>query len=402
MLTDAKIKKLKPPSENESEPNKHSDAHGLQLHIFKNGRMSWTYAYRLEGKQRSLTIGKYPQTTLAEARRKRDEARQQIDQGIDPNQAKKAAKRITDDTNSFKVLAYKWLADQEPTIKPRTLFRDKSLLDKDIVPFIGNMAIDEIRSPDVLAIAKRIEERGAGEIARRAISLVGRVIRQSMREGLTNNDPTTGLGEALKPRKVQHMARVSIKELPELLSKIDAYDGDTATRLGLLFLNLTFVRTNEIRFMEWVDVDFDIAEWRIPANKMKMEVEHIVPLSVQSLEILAQLKMITGQYKYVFFNTTTRKPYSENAFITALWRMGYKGRMTGHGFRGLASTILHEQGYMPEAIERQLSHAKRDKVAAAYDHAQHIPYRRTMMQDWANYLDNIRTGKVLQFVKAAS
>jgi integrase len=402
MLTDAKIKKLKPPLETESEPSKHSDAHGLQLHLFRNGRMSWTYAYRMDGKQRSFTIGKYPQTTLAEARRKRDEARQQIEKGKDPNQAKKDAKRITDNTNSFKVLAYKWLADQEPTVKPHTYGRDLSLLEKDLIPFIGNMAIDAIRSPDVLTAAKRIEERGAGEMARRAISLVGRVIRQAMREGLTNNDPTTGLGEALKPRKVQHMARIPAKELPELLRKIDNYDGDTATRLGLLFLNLTFVRTNEIRFMEWVDVDFDIAEWRIPADKMKMAKEHIVPLSTQALEILAQLKLITGQYKYVFFNTTTRKPYSENAFLTALWRMGFKGRMTGHGFRGLASTVLHEQGYMPEAIERQLSHTKRDKVAASYDFAQHLPYRRQMMQDWANYLDNVRTGKVLQFVKAAS
>ena len=401
MLTDAKIKKLKAPKENESEPSKHSDAHGLQLHIFKNGRMSWTYAYRFDGKQRSLTIGKYPQVSLAEARRKRDEARQQIEQGIDPSQAKKQAKAIIDNTNCFEIWARRWLADQEPTIKPLTHRRDVVLLEKDIIPFIGNMAINQIRSPDVLTIAKRIEDRGAGEMARRAISFIGRVIRQAMREGVANNDPTTGLSEALKPRKVKHMARIPAKELPELLSKIDAYEGDTATKLGLLFLNLTFVRTNELRFMEWVDVDIEAAEWRIPAHKMKMATEHIVPLSAQALEILAKLKLMTAQYQYVFFNTTTRKPYSENAFITALWRMGYKGRMTGHGFRGLASTILHEQGYMPEAIERQLSHAKRDKVAAAYDHAQHIPYRRQMMQDWANYLDNVRIGKVLQFVKAS-
>jgi integrase len=282
------------------------------------------------------------------------------------------------------------------------LIRDSSLIEKDLIPFIGNTAIGDIKSPDVLTAAKRIEERGAGEMARRAIGLVGCIIRQAMREGLANNDPTTGLKEALKPRKVQHMARIAAKELPELLNKIDAYDGDTATRLGLNFLNLTFVRTQEIRFMEWHEVDFEAKEWRIPADKMKMDVDHIVPLSDQALEVLEQLKPITGGYKYVFFNTSTRKPYSENAFITALWRMGYKGRMTGHGFRGLASTILHEQGYLHDAIERQLSHNEKDKVSAAYNHALHLPYRRKMMQDWANYLDNVRTGKVLQFVKAAS
>jgi hypothetical protein len=224
MLTDAKIKKLKPPSENESEPTKHSDAHGLQLHIFRNGRMSWTYAYRFDGKQRSLTIGKYPQVSLADARRKRDEARQQIEKGIDPNQAKKLDKVITDNTNCFEVLARRWLVDRQPTIKPDTYRRDSSVIEKDLIPVIGQIPIDKIKSPDILAAAKQVEERGAGEMARRAIRLAGCVFRQAMREGLTNYDPTTGLTEALKPRKVQHMARITAKELPELLSKIDVYE----------------------------------------------------------------------------------------------------------------------------------------------------------------------------------
>ena len=173
------------------------------------------------------------------------------------------------------------------------------------------------------------------------------------------------------------------------------------TRLGLKFINLTFVRTNELRFMEWSEVDFDAQEWRIPAQKMKKGIGHIVPLSAQALEILKQIKTTGLNSPYVFFNTASRKPYSENVFVTALWRMGYKGRMSGHGFRGLASTILHEQGYMHDAIERQLAHNEKNQVSAAYNHAQHLPYRRQMMQDWANYLDNVRTGKVLQFTKSA-
>nr|WP_297923001.1 integrase arm-type DNA-binding domain-containing protein [uncultured Agitococcus sp.] len=401
MLTDAKIKKLKAPTEQESEPSKHSDTHGLQLHIFRNGRMSWTYAYRFEGKQRSLTIGKYPQVSLAEARRKRDEARQQIEQGIDPSKAKKQAKEIIDNVNSFEVWARKWLLDRQSTIKPDTFKRDSSLLEKDLIPFIGQIPIDKIKSPEILAAARKVEDRGAGEMARRMIRLAGCVFRQAMCEGVTTYDPTDGLTEALKPRKVVNMVRIDTKDLPEFLSRIDAYDGDVLTRLGLKFINLTFARTIEVRFMEWAEIDFEAKEWRIPANKMKKETKHIVPLSAQALEILEEIKAMGLNSPYVFFNTASRKPYSENFITNAIARMGYKGRMTGHGFRGLASTILHEQGYLHDAIERQLSHNEKNKVAAAYNHAQHLPYRRQMMQDWANYLDNVRTGKVLQFVKAS-
>lgn len=398
MLTDARIRKIKP----KEKTKRYADEKGMYLEVTPSGGMYWRLKYRINGKENRYSMGVYGEVSLAEARAKRDDARKLIAQGIDPNQAKKQDKAITDNINCFEVLALRWLADRKSTIKPDTYRRDSSVIEKDLIPFIGQIAIDKIKSPDILAAAKQVEERGAGEMARRAIRLAGCVFRQAMREGLTNYDPTTGLTEALKPRKVQHMARIAAKELPELLSKIDVYDGDVLTRLGLKFINLTFVRTNELRFMEWSEVDFDAQEWRIPAHKMKKGISHIVPLSVQSLELLEQIKAIGLNSPYVFFNTASRKPYSENAFITALWRMGYKGKMTGHGFRGLASTILHEQGYMHDAIERQLAHNEKNQVSAAYNHAQHLPYRRKMMQDWANYLDNIRTGKVLQFVKVAS
>ena len=397
MLTDARIRKIK----SEAKTKRYADEKGMYLEVTPSGGMYWRLKYRIDGKENRYSIGVYGEVSLAEARTKRDEARKLIAQGVNPNQAKKEAKDIIGNVNSFEVWARKWLLDRQSTIKPDTFKRDSSLLEKDLIPFIGQIPIDKIKSPEILAAARKVEDRGAGEMARRMIRLAGCVFRQAMCEGVTTYDPTDGLTEALKPRKVVNMVRIDAKDLPEFLSRIDAYDGDVLTRLGLKFINLTFARTIEVRFMEWAEIGFEAKEWRIPANKMKKETKHIVPLSAQALEILEEIKAMGLNSPYVFFNTASRKPYSENFITNAIARMGYKGRMTGHGFRGLASTILHEQGYLHDAIERQLSHNEKNKVAAAYNHAQHLPYRRQMMQDWANYLDNVRTGKVLQFVKAS-
>ena len=397
MLTDARIRKIKP----EAKTKRYADEKGMYLEVTPSGGMYWRLKYRIDGKENRYSIGVYGEVSLAEARTKRDEARKLIAQGVNPNQAKKQAKEIIDNVNCFEVWVRKWLLDRQSTIKPDTFKRDSSLLEKDLIPFIGQIPIDKIKSPEILAAARKVEDRGAGKMARRMIRLAGCVFRQAMREGVATYDPTDGLTEALKPRKVVNMVRIDAKDLPEFLSRIDAYDGDVLTRLGLKFINLTFARTIEVRFMEWAEIDFEAKEWRIPASKMKKETKHIVPLSAQALEILEEIKAMGLNSPYVFFNTASRKPYSENFITNAIARMGYKGRMTGHGFRGLASTVLHEQGYLHDAIERQLSHNEKNKVAAAYNHAQHLPYRRQMMQDWANYLDNVRTGKVLQFVKAS-
>lgn len=397
MLTDARIRKIK----SEAKTKRYADEKGMYLEVTPSGGMYWRLKYRINGKENRYSMGVYGEVSLAEARTKRDEARKLIAQGIDPNKSKKQDKAIIDNINCFEVLARRWLADRKPTIKPDTYRHDSSVIEKDLIPFIGQIPIDKIKSPEILAAARKVEDRGAGEMARRMIRLAGCVFRQAMCEGVTTYDPTDGLTEALKPRKVVNMVRIDAKDLPEFLSRIDAYDGDVLTRLGLKFINLTFARTIEVRFMEWAEIGFEAKEWRIPANKMKKETKHIVPLSAQALEILEEIKAMGLNSPYVFFNTASRKPYSENFITNAIARMGYKGRMTGHGFRGLASTILHEQGYLHDAIERQLSHNEKNKVAAAYNHAQHLPYRRQMMQDWANYLDNVRTGKVLQFVKAS-
>ena len=212
--------------------------------------------------------------------------------------------------------------------------------------------------------------------------------------GKIKHNPATGLTKVLKPRQQQHHARIKINELPALLKDIDSDSGELLTKLGLYFLCYTFVRTNELRFMEWSEIDYQAQLWRIPAERMKMKRPHIVPLSRQALAILDQIKTLNLSNKYVFFNISTKKPLSENAFLNALERMGYKGRMTGHGFRGLASTTLHERQYMHEAIELQLAHDKENKISKAYNGAEHLPYRIKMMNEWADFVDNLKAGKI--------
>lgn len=400
MLTDPQVKKIKPPV-GKTAPDRYNDGQNLYLHVFSSGGKRWVMDYRFDGKRKSYSIGTYPNVSLAQAREKRNEARKLLNQGVDPNLAKKEAKVVQSGMDTFKALATAWMKDREGTIKPVTMTRDLSTFEKDLFPVIGDMPIDTIKGMHILAAAKKIEARGAAEMAKRSIPLAGAIFRYAIREGLIENDPTPHLGEALKPRKVKHMARIPLSELPKLLQSIDNYDGEVITRSALKILCLTFVRTIEMRFMEWSEIDFNNKEWRIPAEKMKMGALHIVPLSDQVIAILNDLKPFTGHRQYVFFNHSSHKPLSENAVLGALWRMGYKGRMTGHGFRGLASTTLHEQGKMHDAIEIQLAHTVGNAVSAAYNHAQHLAYRRTMMQDWADFLDEQRGGLIVPFPKAA-
>jgi integrase len=399
MLTDAYLRKVKLPPADQKTPNKHSDEKGLQLHVFANGGKYWRMAYRFEGKQKTFSIGIYPEVSLAQARVKRDDARKLLADGVDPTAAKKEDKRVESGQLTFKALALAWMDDRKDVIKPATMTRDLSTFEKDLFPSIGHMPIDTIKGVDVLNAAKKVEARGALEMAKRSIPLAGSIFRYAIRQGLIENDPTPHLAEALKSRKVKHMARISITELPKLLKDISSYGGDVVVVAALNLMCLTFVRTIEMRFMEWSEIDFDKQEWRVPAEKMKMQVTHIVPLSIQAVAILKSLIPLNGNKPYVFFNHSSYKPLSENAVLGALWRMGYKGRMTGHGFRGLASTTLHEQGYMHDAIEIQLAHTVGNAVSSAYNHAQHLDYRRKMMQDWADYLDELRGGQIVHFPK---
>jgi integrase len=393
-LTDSQIKRLKPSDTcTPSRPDKYSDGNNLRLWVRSTGSKVWVSDYKYANKRQSLTIGKYPAMSLADARQRNQQIKDLIAQGINPKQDKKRLQADTDDTKTFDALAQRWHKDRKSHIAPTTHSRDYSQYQRDIKPTIGHLNIDEITSPDILAIGKAVEARGATDMARRAIRQIGQIFKQAIREGLTTHNPATDLTEALQPHKVKHHSRITSQQLPKLLQDIDAYGGDVLVKLGFWFMCYTFVRTQELRLMEWSEIDYKAKIWRIPAEKMKMDRPHLVPLAPQAMKVLKQIKAMSFSDKYVFFNTTTRKPYSTNAFITALWRMGYKGRMTGHGFRGLASTTLHEQEFMHEAIELQLAHEKENKISKAYNGAQHLPYRTDMMHQWAKFIDDAYAGK---------
>lgn len=394
MLTDAQIRKIKPLEKKK----RYTDEKGLYLEVTPAGGKFWRLKYRFNGRESTLTIGSYPEISLAQARRSRDEARIQLYQNIDPNAVKNQRLKQIDESTLFKSLAMEWMEDRKAVIKEATYLRDFSVFEKDLFPALGNMPIDQIKSKDVLACAKKIEERGAQEMAKRSIPLAGRIFRFAIRKGIIEHDPTPHLQEALKPRKIKHMARLDISEFPDFLERMDRYHGNLIIKSALQFMTLTFVRTAELRMMEWEEIDVENKLWRIPAHKMKMALPHIVPLSKQALEILEILRPITGIKPYVFYNYSTAKPISSNALLCAIRTMGYQGKMTGHGFRGLASTTLHEQGYMHDAIEVQLAHKVGNAVSQAYNHAQHMDYRIKMMQEWSDFIDILRNN-VIPFPK---
>ncbi|MDN5732879.1 MAG: integrase arm-type DNA-binding domain-containing protein [Psychrobacter sp.] len=400
-LTDSQIKRLKPSETcTPSRPDKYSDGNNLRLWVRSTGSKVWVCDYKYIDKRQSLTIGKYPAMSLADARQRNQQIKDLIAQGINPKQDKQRLQADADGTKTFDAIAQRWHDDRKAHIAPTTYSRDYSQYQRDIKPAIGHISIEDITAPDILAIGKAIEARGASDMARRAIRQTGQIFKQAIREGLTTHNPATDLTEALKPHKVKHHSRITSQQLPKLLQDINAYGGDILVKLGFWFMCYTFVRTQELRLMEWSEIDYQAKIWRIPADKMKMDRPHLVPLAPQTMAILEQIKALGFSDKYVFFNTTTRKPYSTNAFITALWRMGYKGRMTGHGFRGLASTTLHEQEYMHEAIELQLAHEKENKISKAYNGAQHLPYRTKMMNEWANFIDDAYAGRTDNVIRA--
>ena len=394
MLTDAHVRKIKPLEKKK----RYADEKGLYLEVTPSGGRFWRLKYRFNGRESTLTIGSYPEISLAQARRTRDEARIQLYNNIDPNAIKNDRLQQMDESKLFKALAMEWMEDRKTVIKENTYLRDLSVFEKDLFPVLGDIPIDQIKGKDVLACAKKIEARGAQEMAKRSIPLVGRIFRFAIRKGITENDPTPHLQEALKPRKVKHMARLDISEFPPFIERMDRYHGNPVIKTALQLMTLTFVRTAELRMMEWDEIDFENRLWRIPAEKMKMALPHLVPLSKQAIELLKILLPLTGRKQYVFYNHSTAKPMSSNAILCVIRTMGYNGRMTGHGFRGLASTTLHEQGYKHDAIEIQLAHRVGNAVSQAYNHAQYLEYRTKMMQEWSDFIDSLRN-KIVPFPK---
>lgn len=391
MLTDTSIKNAKPGEK----ARKLSDEKGLVLLVNPNGSKWWRFRYRFDGKEKMLGFGVYPEVTLKEAREKRDEARKMLRDGIDPSQAKKAQKASDSGADSFETIAREWFAKFSPTWTPSHGDRILRRLERDIFPWIGKRPIGEIKAPELLTVLRRIEERGAVETAHRASQNCGQVFRYAVATGRAERDPTGDLRGSIPPTKQKHHASITDpREIGALLRAIDAYEGGLIVRCALRLAPLVFVRPGELRKAQWSEINWGKSEWVIPAERMKMREKHIVPLSRQSLEILRELQPLTGDGKYLFPSPrTSDRPMSDNAILSALRRMGYTGdQMTGHGFRSMASTLLNEQGWHRDAIERQLAHAERDSIRAAYNYAEHRPERRKMMQSWADYLGELRKG----------
>jgi integrase len=389
-LNDIAIRNAKP----EAKQRKFYDSGGLFLLVTPKGGKWWRFKYRFGGKEKLLSLGTYPKVSLKDAREERDEIKKLLRKRIDPALKRKAEKQAEAGQGSFDAVAREWFVKFSQSWSQRHADTIEQRLENYILPNLGQRHINEITAPELLAVLRKIESSGYIETAHRVKQICGQIFRYAIATGRKDHDPAADLKGALPPAKPKRMASIiDPKGVGGLLRAIDDYKGSLVTQCALQFGVLTFVRPGELRHTEWEEIDFETAEWRIPAEKMKMKSPHIVPLSKQALAILKKIKPLTDQSRYVFPSERSySRPMSENTVNAALRRMGYtKDELTGHGFRSMASTLLHEKGWKSDIIERQLAHQERNKVKAAYNHAEHLSDRRKMMQDWADYLDVLRS-----------
>jgi len=391
-LSDKQCKSTEP----REKPYKLSDGMGMYLEIMPNGSKYWRMKYRFNDKEKRLAIGVYPETTLKEAREQRDKARKMLKDGFDPTFEKKEKKRISkiNAENSFEATAREWHEHNIPRWSEGYAKELLHRIERDVFPNMGAYPITSIMPPLILETMRKTEARGAHEIARRNLQCCGQVFRYAIGEGKAESDPTRDLVGQLKPYKKTHYAAFTAKELPTFLKALERNDARLYqhTRHAIKLILLTFVRTSELIQAKWNEFDFDEKLWIIPAERMKMGKEHVVPLCTQAIKILQTQKEITGQRDWVFPNQVRPiKSMSNNTILKALERMGYKGVMTGHGFRALARTTIREKlDYHSEIIEKQLAHKTLMAHGEAYDRTQFIDQRITMMQDWADYLDKVK------------
>lgn len=370
--------------------------------ITPSGGRWWRFKYRYEGKEKLLSMGTYPEVSLKDARDKRDSARKQVAAGIDPSSHRKAVKLTaeTNAANSFEVVAREWFSKLLPSWTEGHAEKILSRLERLIFPHIGARPIASITAQELLAVLRRIEAKGTVETAHRALQNCGQVFRYGIATGRAERDIGADLRGALASVKVKHHPSITEpKAIGALMRAIRDYDGEPITQAALRLAPLVFVRAGELRKAEWSEINFDESEWRIPAERMKMRVVHVVPLSEQAIGVLKEIHLLTGRGKYIFTGARTNgRPMSENTINAALRRLGYtKEEMTGHGFRSMASTVLNEQGWNRDAIERQLAHAERNDIRAAYNYAEHLKERKRMMQHWADYLDELADSNVMKF-----
>lgn len=399
-LTDSAIRSAKPGEK----PVRMFDGGGLYLEISPAGGKLWRLKYRFDGKEKRLSFGAYPDVPLKVARDRRDEARRLLAEGIDPGEHKKVHKNARADAvaNSFETVAREWFTKMLPTWTPDHADKIIKRLERDVFPWIGGKPIADLNAPEVLTTIRRIEARGRLETAHRALQNCGQVFRYAVATGRAERDPTGDLRGALPPTREKHMAAITDPaEVGALLRAIDAFRGTLIVQSALKLSALVFVRPGELRQAEWSEIDLDKGEWNIPASRMKgwarkgITTPHLVPLAPQAVAILRDLQPLTGRGQFVFSGRDPKKCMSNTTVNAALRRMGYdtKTEMTGHGFRAMARTILHEElGVAREAIEHQLAHAVPDALGTAYNRTKFIKERRVMMQRWADYLEKLKAG----------
>lgn len=389
-LTDVEVRNFKPGPTHQ----KHKDEKGLFLEVRTNGGKFWRFRYKFMGKESMVSLGEYPAISLMEARQKRDDLRVGLAHGRDPAVVRKVEKTAPD-ILTLERLAMEWHERFLPKWTPGHAQDILRRLQIHIFPHIGMTPAKDLAAPELLAAIRRVESRGRQEVAKRVLQIVGQVLRYGVASGYLTRDVAADLRGALGAAKPKHYAAIlDAKGIMGLLRAIDGYQGHPATYAALRLAPLLFLRPGELRGLLWEEVDLDADEVRITADRMKMREAHVVPLARQAKEILVELHPLTGHGKYVFPSLRTpARCMSENTVNAALRRLGYaKDEMTGHGFRSMASTILNEQGWPSDAIERQLAHRPRNKVRAAYNHAQHLDVRRKMLAAWADYLDGLRAG----------
>jgi integrase len=398
VLTATHIRNAKP----KAKAYKLSDGGGMYLLVKPDGARYWRLDYRFSGKRRTLALGVYPTVTLSGARTQREAARASLAQHIDPSTVKKAAKRAAELSveNTFEAVARKCLANQRNRLASRYFNLLLARLEGDIFPQIGARPVAEVDAPELLEVLRKVEKRGAIETARRLRQICGQVFRYAIASGLAKYDPSAALRGALgSPGRPRGHKAMPLNDVPTFLKSLAAYDGDTRTRIALRLMILTFARTTELRSAQWPE--FENLEgndplWRIPAERTKMKREHIVPLAPQAVTLLNELRLLPGSEAspFLFPSPSREGCLSNNTMLYALYRMGYHGRATVHGFRAMASTALNERGFRADVIERQLAHQEQNAIRAAYNRAEYLGERRTMMKYWADLLDAMASKKV--------
>lgn len=384
-LTDVQLKNLKA----EQKPYKVTDKDGLYIHVSKTGFKSWRRDYRFNGKRQTITIGVYPSISLKEARLKNSEIISQLHNKVDPKQSKEQSKPKP----TFKEVAVEFMEKQLKGNQwtQGTFDKNSQKFEKNLYPYLGKSFISEISPLDFLDALKPMEERGVLATIRKIRGVCVQIFDYAILKGLCESNPARGIAKALTPHKEQHYKTLTdVRDIAKLMKAINEYGGDIKTVILLKLAPLTLTRPTELRSARWNEFNFRAKEWRIPADKMKSRREHIVPLSKQALKLLKELRLVSGHREFLFYSNTAKTGYlSENTASQALHRIGFKGKMTVHGFRGMTSTRLNEMGWESDVIERQLAHMETNKTRAAYNHADYLDQRKKMMQAWADELDRI-------------